>query len=228
MRLKVGCLIAAVSLVCAPVLPGLSLTDVDANGGGLLIGTWPPSGYVEPNPAVSYVLGASLPLWLTPVFFLEPDIELWGTFYEWTGDGGVAVPTLYESAASFYTVGILVSAQAGAAFPVSPAVSLGGALGLDLLFRFPVDPFNSVSASSQQPALDWFFADGRFFYPETRLFLRWTMSPSIVFILNLRAFYPLFHAWDGAGQPFLDQAMGAVDVGVGFRLGTKKSAVPSS
>ncbi|HTP60218.1 MAG TPA: hypothetical protein VMM82_14950, partial [Spirochaetia bacterium] len=130
-----------------------------------------------------------------------------------------AVPTLYEAQNSFYTIAFLVSAQAGVAFPVSPALSLGGTLGLDAMLRFPFEFFNPQSNAGQQPALSYFFAEGRFFYPETRLFLRWTMSPSITFIFNLRAFYPLFHAWDGSGQPFLDQAMGAVDIGVGFKLG---------
>jgi hypothetical protein len=219
MTLKVGCLLLALS-VCIPSVAALTLTDIDANASLLVIGTYPPAGYGGPNPALTYLLGASLPLRFTNIFFLEPGLELFGTYYEWTYDSATAVPTLYESGGSFFTLGALISAQAGVSFPVSSAVSLGGSLGLDVLLRFPLEFFNPLpqSVNGKQPALGYFFGEGRFFYPETRLFMRWSVSPALALIVNLRAFYPLFHAWDGLGQPFLDQFMGAAGIGLAFRL----------
>ncbi len=219
MRLKAACLLLALC-VFVPTAPALSLTDIDANASILAIGTYPPAAYGGPNPALTYLLGVSLPLWLTNIFFLEPDLELFGTLYEWTGDYGTAVPAIEDAEASFFTLGALVSAQAGVSFPVSSVVSLGGSLGLDFLLRFPLDPFytDTLSVSGRQPALGYFFAEGRFFYPESRLFMRWAMTPTLTLIANLRVFYPLFHAWDGLGQPFLDQFMASAGVGVAIRL----------
>ena len=219
MRPKVACLFLA---LCVSVTgaTALSVTDIDANAGILAIGTWPPAGYGGPNPALASLVGVSVPLWLTNVFFVEPDLELFGTYYEWTYDAATAVPTLYESAGSFFTLGALVSAQAGVSLPVSAAVSLGGSLGLDFVLRFPLEFFNPLpeSVNGKDPALAYLFAEGRFFYPESRIFLRWTMTPTLTFIANLRVLYPLFHAWDGSGQPFLDQLMASAGVGVAFRL----------
>ena len=226
MKVKVACLLLA---LCAavPAVPALSLTDIDANASIMGIGTYPPSTtYGGPNPALTYLVGASLPLWLTNVFFLEPGLELFGTLYEWTYDYGTAVPTIEDAAGSFYTLGSLISSQAGVSFPVSKVVSLGGSVGLDFLLRFPLEFFNPLpqSVNGRQPALGYFFGDGRFFYPETRLFVRWALSPAMSLVVNLRAFYPLFHAWDGLGQPFLDQFMGTAGIGLAFRLGAPPAA----
>ncbi len=70
--------------------------------------------------------------------------------------------------------------------------------------------------ADENSALSWFYQSGRFFYPETRFFLRWHVSEPVDLLLNLRAFYPVFHFWDGAGQPFWDQLM--VSFGVGFAI----------
>jgi hypothetical protein len=219
MRLKVACLLLALC-VFVPTAPALSLTDIDANASILAIGTYPPAGYGGPNPALTYLLGVSVPLRFTNIFFLEPGLELFGTYYEWTYDSATSVPTVYESAGSFFTLGVLISAQAGVSFPVSSAVSLGGSLGLDFLLRFPLEFSNPLpeSINGKQPALNYFFGAGRFFYPETRLFMRWAMTPAMAFLVNLRLFFPLFHAWDGLGQPFLDQFMGSAGVGIAFTL----------
>jgi hypothetical protein len=70
----------------------------------------------------------------------------------------------------------------------------------------------------ENSALPWFYGNGRFFYPETRFFLRWHVSEPVDFLVNLRAFYPVFHFWDGSGQPFWDQLMVSFGIGFGIRL----------
>jgi hypothetical protein len=107
-------------------------------------------------------------------------------------------------------------------FPISSAVSLGGAIGLDFLLRFPFELQNTTDANKadQSSGLSWFYGSGRFFYPETRFFLRWHVTEPVDLLVNLRAFYPVFHLWDGSGQPFWDQLMVSFGIGFGIKLGS--------
>ena len=212
--------------VCACALPvsAISLDEIDANASLMLIGSVPPAGYGGPSPIVQ-LLGASLPISLSSWFVLEPMLELFGTDYEWTDTFATAVPAAVESGGGFFTLGTLISLHAGVRLPIAKAVSLGLSIGPDFLLRFPLEFFNNLPASvaGRAPAQAYFFADGRFFYPESRLFFRWQFSESLVMVINLRVFYPLFHAWDGLGQPFIDQFMVSAGLGLGFRLGVSPS-----
>ena len=193
----------------------LAITEVDANAGLLLIGSTPPPATGGPSPIVQHI-GASVPMALPAPFFLEPSLDLFSTYYEWTGSR--SVPTSYESGPGFFTIAAILAVQGGASFPVSENVSLGGSLGLDFLLRFPFD-FSSDNAQRTKgkgPSLDYFFGQGRFFYPETRFFARWQLSNWLALVFNLRAFFPLFHLWDQEGLPFTDQFM--VSAGLGFAI----------
>ena len=141
--------------------------------------------------------------------------------HEWISSSGSAVITPAENGSGFFTLGTLISLQAGLSFPVSSVISLGGALGVDFLIRFPLEFQNQVQAD-QNSALGWFFGSGRFFYPETRIFLRWHISEPVDLLLNFRAFYPVFHLWDGSGQPFWDALM--VSGGIGFAIRMRPAA----
>lgn len=214
--------IIALCVALAVSIPGfaLSVDDVDVDASFLLVFTAPPTGYGTASPANTQLLGASLPLRIVGPFFVEPIIEFFGMPYEWTDANATAVPTRIEAASEFFTLGTLISLQAGVSFPLAPVVAIGGALGLDFLLRFPLDFTNTdpTSISGQQPALGYFFSAGRFFYPETRLFVRWHISQPVDLVFNVRAFYPLFHAWDGLGQPFIDQFMMSAGLGFAIRL----------
>jgi len=207
-------------------LPGAALSafslpfdEIDANASLVFIGSSPPVS--RPDLAIAPLLGVSVPFKLSGPFFLEPGVELLGVYYEWIPSSGSAVLTPAESASGFFTLGTLISLQAGLSFPVSSVISLGGALGLDFFLRFPVEFQNQVQAD-ESSALGWFFSSGRFFYPETRIFLRWHLSEPVDLLFNLRAFYPVFHLWDGSGQPFWDALM--VSGGIGFAIRMRPAA----
>ena len=78
-----------------------------------------------------------------------------------------------------------------------------------------------MDVTQQNAALSYFFSMGRFFYPETRFFLRWQISDPVALTFNLRAFYPLFHLWDGLSQSFFEQFMLSGGLGFGIQLGAK-------
>jgi hypothetical protein len=198
----------------APSALALSFDELDANASLIFVGSNPPSGYSRPNLAIAPLIGLSVPFRLSGPFFMEPGLEILGVYYEWIPSSGSAVITPSESASGFFTIGALVSMQAGARFPLSSVLSVGGALGVDFLLRFPLEFQNQVQ-SDESSALAWFFG-GRFIYPETRLFMRWHVSDPVDLLLNFRAFYPVYHLWDGSGQPFWDALM--VSGGIGFAI----------
>ncbi len=195
-------------------LSDLSIDELDANAGLIFIGSNAPSGYSRPNLAIAPLLGVSVPFALSGTFFFEPGLEILGTYYEWISSANMAVITPSESGSGFFTLGALLSAQVGARFPVSSVISLGGAVGLDFFLRFPLEFQNQVQ-SDESSAFSWFFG-GRFIYPEVRLFMRWHISEPVDLLLNFRGFYPIYHLWDGSGQPFWDALM--VSGGVGFAI----------
>jgi hypothetical protein len=223
-RPALAALVVLLLLPCAAASGlSLSITELDANASLAFIGSNPLGGLVDPMLGIAPLLGASVPLRLSGPFFFEPGLEFLGWYYDWTGSN--AQITQAENGSGFFTIGALLSFQAGASLTVSPVISVGAALGLDLLLRFPFELQNTAPSvkTAQGDALAWFYG-GRFIYPETRFFLRWHLTEPVDLVFNLRAFYPVFHLWDGSGQPFWDALM--VSGGVGFAVQLGKPSAP--
>jgi hypothetical protein len=215
--------LAVALLMCLSAIPAVavSVDEIDLNFSPFFLIATADSGAGAPSP-ITQLYGASLPLRLGGPWFVEPILELFGTYYLWTGTA--AAPAAYESGTGFFTLGALVSLHGGVSFPVSREIELGGTLGLDFLLRFPMEFQNTVDTS---PALGYFFDQGRFFYPETRFFLRWHIIEPLDLLVNIRVFYPLFHAWDGSTLPFYDQLMASAGVGFGVRLPAAQPVEPA-
>jgi len=217
-------------LIIASAVPGfsLSITELDLNVSSLFIGSnpLPVSTGQDPSMTVAPLLGLSIPFRLSGPYFIEPGLELLGTYYDWNGSG--AQITQAESGSGFFTVGALAFMQAGVSLPLSPGISMGASVGLDLLIRFPLELQNTGASvqSDEGNALGWFYGAARFIYPETRLFMRWRISDPVDLVVNVRGFYPVFHLWDGSGQPFWDALMVSAGVGFGIRLG-KPASMPA-
>lgn len=182
-------------------------------------------------------LGFSLPWRFWDPFFAESMVDFWMTTYEYTASR--AVPTGEETNKGFLVLAALLSLQVGNRWTVydSPEkeedgivtaaatrLELGYALGADFLFRLPID-YNGGTASTADRAAgaaaapSYFYGAGRFFYPETRAFLSWRLSPGFGITGSLRALWPLFHLWDGeSGLEFWDQMQVAGNLGFTFYL----------
>ena len=226
MRLTVAAVLLVILAVATPGF-ALSISELDVNGSLMVVGSVPPAGHGDVSPVVQ-LFGASLPLKLAGPFYIEPKLEFFGLLYEWVDADGVAVPTQIETASGFWTLGTLISMHAGARFPLSSQLSLGGSIGADFLLRFPIELWNK-GASGMGSAQSYFFAKGRFFYPETTFSVIWQVSEPIGLVFNLRALYPIFHLWDGMGQPFVDQFIFGAGIGVAIRLGpSPKPASPAA
>ena len=210
------------AMLAASSLSALSLDDLDVNFGIIYIGTTDP---VASGPSIITPLyGLSLPIQVSGPFFIEPMLEFYTTFYQWTGTA--VAPAAMENAQGFLTLGTLVSFHGGARWAVSPAITLGGSVGIDFLLRFPIEFLmaDQNAAADTGSGLGWFFGAARFLYPEARLFMKWQVTPAIGLVLNVRAWYPLFQLWDGQNLPFPDQFMFAGGIGFAVRLGRPVTA----
>ena len=202
-----------IALAAPMAASALTLTQVNIEPGLVLIGnTDEPS--TGPTPLVlGQSLGLSLPIAISGPYFMEPAAIFYGTWYEYTGTR--AVPGASESGGSFFVLGTLLAMRAGAAFPVSKEVSLGGAVGLDLLVRIPID-FQAGAADradDRRASLAYFYDMARFLYPETSLFCAWRLAERFGLVFSVRALHPVFHLWDGEGLSYLDQLLLAGQVG---------------
>jgi hypothetical protein len=221
MRLKVVVIMVALAGAVSPAIAfpllGLQANELDINASVLIIGSVPPAGFGQ-GTTIATLIGASLPMKLPAPFFIEPDIEFFGWPYRWTGNA--AVPTQSEDGLGFFVLGMLLGVQGGISYPVSPTVSLGGSIGLDALVRFPLELQNTGSTvvAGEGSAMGYFYGSLRFLYPETRFFVRWHLSDPIEILFNVRAWYPVFHLWDGEALPFLDQFMISAGIGVAINL----------
>lgn len=211
--LAVAC---AVTLSAPAAVSALTFRQAILEPGLLLVGnTDEPS--TGPTPLVqAQSLGVSVPLQISGPWFFEPAAILFGTWYEYTGTR--AVPGASESGDSFFVLGALLAARAGAEFPVSKSVSLGASAGLDLLVRIPVDlAWGAASRTDDRRAsLEYFYGGGRFLYPETSMFLRWALTEKLGLSFSVRAMHPVFHLWDGEGLSYLDQLLLAGQVGFSY------------
>ena len=226
MRMKVVILVIG-ALLAAASLSALTMDELDVNLGLIHIGTTDPAA--QGPSIITPLFGVSLPLGLGGPFFLEPMLEFYTTYYLWTGTA-VAPAALETGGNAFLALGTLISLHGGLRYAVSPAITLGGSVGVDFLLRFPIeflsnDPNRSADTGS---ALSYFFGMARFFYPETRLFLKWQLTNPVGLVVSLRAWYPLFHLWDGQNLPFLDQFMFSGGIGIAIRLGPAPAAPASA
>jgi hypothetical protein len=215
MKVRFACIALSAALLGVPSAFGFSLRGVDVNPGLIMVFATDP--LAAPSPIVA-TIGASMPIDISDLFFVEPAIDIFGVNYSYADVR--AVPATIEAADGFFTACILIGAQAGARFTLTEVLEIGGTVGADVLVRFPMEFVNNSEASleDRDPAMAYFYGALRFIYPETRVFLRWQVVEQIGLVFSVRALYPVFHLWDGENLPFLDQLMIAGSLGFSIRF----------
>ncbi len=214
-------ILLALVLALAPGFAfALTLTELDVNAGLLFIGSAPPQAS-----GITQTLGASLLIRTDGPLFLFPSIDFLGTYYDTSGTRAVLATVSSESGTSFFTIGALLGLQAGMVYPVAKDLEMGGAVGLDLFLRFPLELQNTTADTADGFA--YFYGMGRFIFPETRFITRWDVAEGVTLVFTLRGMYPVFHIWDEEGLPFYDQLLAALDLGFVIRLGGKPTPAPA-
>lgn len=221
-RKRALALLAAVVL-CVPGFGAtLSTDELEAHVGILTIGDW--TGGTNGLSSPLFLLGASMRLdpdpWPDP-WVLGLGLDFLGAWYEWDDVNRWAFLSETEAGASFFTVGLLISPRIGARFALGEKVAMGADFGLDLLIRFPFDPFSSVPIADEQvPALGYFLA-GRFLYPELGGWLTWQATEDVELAFALRSLWPIYRIWSPevtGFSTFLHQAIFTGTLGMTIKL----------
>jgi hypothetical protein len=214
----------AAALLCVPGFGAtLSTDEIEAHVGILTIGDW--TGGTDGLGSPLFLLGASTHLDLDSLpdpWVLGFGLDFLGAWYEWDDVNHRAFLSEVEAGSSFFTVGLLISPRIGARFALSEKVDMGADFGLDLLIRFPFDPFSSVPIAGEQlPALLYFIA-GRFLYPELGGWLTWQATEDVELAFALRSLWPIYRIWSPevtGFSTFLHEVIFTGTLGMTIRLG---------
>jgi hypothetical protein len=217
-------------LCCTSGFAATLTTDrFEAHAGMYTVGNWvaPSSGFDPPW----FLLGASTVLGLDSLpkpWVLGFGLDFLGAWYEWNYTSLLASPSEPEwggspsTSASFFTMGLLVSPRIGARWPIGENVATGVFGAVDLLIRFPLDPFSAYTTPSEDrlPALLYFVA-GRFLYPEIGAWLTWQATKDVELALSLRSLWPIYRLWSPevtGFSTFFHQVILAGTLGATIRL----------
>ena len=85
------------------------------------------------------------------------------------------------------------------------------------MIRVPIPLFADVQ-DEFGGIFGYFYAMARFIYPETEIFTRFTITEDFDLNISIRAYYPLFHLWDGENLSFFDQFMLGGFIGLVYKL----------
>jgi len=132
-------------------------------------------------------------------------------------------------------MGFLLEPRAQISFQIIESLSLGAYLSPTFLFRIPARIWGDVD---RREIAAYQYDMGRFFYPEVGILIDWAIPFQIIspkvetlnegefpesepyggivvhFIVDLNAYFPLFHAWDDEDLKFYDQFMASGVVGL--------------
>jgi len=236
-------LAALIFFLFSPVLLSADLESIDVKGGVIWIGNEPVDAEgkdAAPHPLTT-VVGVSLPIRFSTIFALVPELRYYGLPYGM--EYGRAVPVEIEFASWPWVLGFLLEPRAVFDFRLADTLTISPYLSPTFLIRIPVP--NRYSADIDEIAA-YQYGMGRFFYPEAGVVLDWRLpfrnrSPlaeslneegftgeppyegiEIHFIVDLNAYFPVFHIWDGEERKFYDQFMASGAVGLRFLLPAQK------
>ena len=201
--------------------PLVALESVDIHTGLLYIGTplyepasldgLPTGG---PAPLVNAFV-VSLPFELGPYFRFAFELTLFGTQYAALPGYDKVVPVEREYASAIWFLGSMIDLSLWLDIPLGNDLGLGFTIGPAFLARAPITAWGTGWDELETQA-QYFYGDGRFFYPETGFFLTWRPSQieGIEVAIRGRAYFPIFHLWDNEAVSFIDQFIATATIGI--------------
>ncbi len=195
-----------------------------------------------PDPLTT-VVGISFPIRFTGFFSISPELRYFG--HPYGVEYGRPVPVEMEFRDWTWVFGLLLEPRAVFDFRITESLSMGGYISPSFLFRIPGRVWGEVNRGE---IVAYHYGMGRFFYPQAGLTLSWKLpfdirsekaeslnegeftepepydGIAVHLVVDLSAYFPLFHAWDGEQLHFYDQLMSTGVVGLRFFLPSSNRA----
>mgnify|MGYP006274712391 CR=1 FL=1 len=208
-------LAAACLLLSAVPTFSFELESIDLRTGLAWIGNTDTSQGSETSPLV-VLPGAGVSFRLSNVVRFAPSVEFHLDEYALV-DSGRAVPTQIETGSAVGPIalvgGVMVATPWYFGFFPIPELELAAAVSPTVFFRFPLF---GIETSDTTAIGNYLMGQGRFVFPELRLFAGFRRSESVAFTAEARVLFPLFNAWIQEAPSLPDQLI--VTGGVGLRI----------
>jgi hypothetical protein len=202
----------------------IALESVDMHGGLLLLGSpvyAPASPDGEPTGAPSPILNSysiAFPFVLGDYFRLAPGISFFGTQYRIIPGFAKAVPVPVEWADTVWFLSVLVDLELRLDIPLSTRLGLGFDAGAAFLGRVPIPTPNDGWEEQMPGIVSYFYGEARYLYPTFGASFTWKPAELDRLEVSVRskAYFPIFHLWDGENSSFFDQFL--INLSLGLRI----------
>lgn len=217
----------------------LGLESFDIKSGMIWIGNAavdPAGTDAAPSPLTT-VVGISLPIRLSNIFLIAPELRYYGVPYGM--EYGRAVPVEQEFADWAWVMGLLIEPRAVFDFPIQRWLSLGVYVSPTILVRIPARTWGAADTTA---IASYLYDQTRYLYPEVGFYFDWRIPSNkrsieaeslnegefekpegeegivINLVVDLGAYFPIFHIWDGENAPLWDQFMVSGTIGLKFAI----------
>ncbi len=206
--------ILLILLSAAPAL-SFELESLDLRTGLAWIGNTDTSQGSETSPLV-VLPGAGVSFRLSDAVRFAPSLEFHLDEYALVNSGR-AVPTQIEAGSAVGPIalvgGLMVATPWYFGFFPLPELELAAGVSPTVFFRFPLF---GIETSDTTSIGNYLMGQGRFVFPEVRLYAGYRRSESVAFSAEARVLFPLFHVWTDEGVSLPDQLI--VTGGIGMRI----------
>lgn len=157
-------------------------------------------GYPASGPSiVTNILGSDSRLTFDEHWSWEPGLDFYWTYHLWSPENNRALPAEIEHRTAF-TLGFILAMPFVLRFELPRDFSV--AIGLGPGFHLRAGLRDSVVPIAEAPDVDkinaWFYANGRWFVPETLLRASYKLTDRLAFSFAALAFWPIFNTWNNA------------------------------
>ena len=175
----------------------------------------------DPGPIVA-MPGIGMSYTFLPFIAAELALDVYGTYYGYSGPLGRAIPVAIENRSSFVVGNLLALHLLGyIPLPGDFRLRVYGGPSADLRLCLVADGLEGADlkdATAQTSQVnDYFWSQGRWFFPIVGAGIDILSSPSYVIGVDLRVSMPAYHYWTGEKLP----AQEGWRVAFGLRAGLK-------
>ena len=220
-RLKRACVLFLAVLFFPAAASAFELDGITAVAGKtIILNAEPVTLSAGPAPVAS-MLGITVPMRFTEIFYFEPGLRVYGTKVELIEKDGVykAVPAALETGDRNNVLNFELRPELGALFRPWEKITFGVTGAPVFTFRFPGTAFDDAEELGYPEIVRrYYFSKLRFLGIYAGGFMGWDFGKNTSLILKAGTNLPVYHIWDGDTAGFYDQLAIQPELGFHWRF----------